>query len=317
MKTHIMFRRALTALACAAVLALPPGRVQAQTNGAPKPKSQSSAPSQYDLEIENDRLLSPGPNHPGRAGEPDLDNIVKLLRERHPEANIAMVPDLENVRISNLKLRAASLGEVLEALRVASGYKFTWKAQFQGDAMPLFTLEPSEQFLKTRQPSISEGPIVVEAFNFSAYFAYVQNSQPMEDGKFQAFKTQAIDTTMKIISKTLEAFGPSRMTFQFHPGANLLVVTGTQDEINVAKKVINAMMEQPGTPNTGANNAAQSEAMRRQADENAADLQLLRQLEVLNRLRTNSPPGSPADPSRPNFFPVPPASVDESGKPNH
>ena len=55
MKTHIMFRRALTALAFAAVLALTIGSAQGQTNGAPQPKSQSTAPvqAQYDLVIEN------------------------------------------------------------------------------------------------------------------------------------------------------------------------------------------------------------------------------------------------------------------------
>ena len=43
MKTHIMFRRALIALAFAALLALPPVPAQAQTNDAPKPKKEAGS----------------------------------------------------------------------------------------------------------------------------------------------------------------------------------------------------------------------------------------------------------------------------------
>ncbi len=254
-----MFRRVLTALAFAAVLALAPGPAQAQSNDAPQPRrelrraepSQSPAPMQYDLEIENGalRLRQPG-NQKGEYAQeaPLLGRIVKLLRDKHPEANIAVAPELGDVEISDLKLHGADLEEELAALRVASGGKFNWKGGLVGGAgsPSLYTLEASDQFFKERAsgaPPQNE----VEVFNFSSYFNQQRDSEKMEDTKFQAFKEQTIETTREIVGKTVRSvYGPGIVVqFQFHPGANLLVATGRQDAINVARKVINAMIEQP------------------------------------------------------------------------
>lgn len=263
MKTDIMFRRVLTALAFAAVLALPPAPARAQTNDLnPNPpprgrrglppapaRSQTNSSVQYDLEIENGGVRIS--QEPGFA-QADLNTIVKLLRDKHPEANIAMSPELVVVQVSDLKLRAASLEEELEALKVASGDKFTWFANHYSSnaSPPLFSLEPSElfsreKFLKENAPS-PKSQVQVEVFNFSSYFDYHRESGT-DDAKLQAFKQQTIEKTKDIIRETLADFGAVTMKFQFHPGANLLVVTGSQDEINIARKIINAMIEKtPG-----------------------------------------------------------------------
>ena len=52
--------------------------------------------------------------------------MVELLRERHDGANLVLSPGLPRIKIMNLKLRATSLEQELEALRVASGNKFMW-----------------------------------------------------------------------------------------------------------------------------------------------------------------------------------------------
>jgi hypothetical protein len=266
MKTHIMFRRVLTPLAFAAALALPPGPAQAQSNDAPQPrqmdprrgrvaaddaKAQSPAGMQYDLEIENGalRLRQPG-NQKGEYAQeaPLLGRIVKLLRDKHPEANIAMAPELGDVEITDLKLHGADLEEELAALRVASGGKFDWRGGLFGGAKSpsLYTLEASPLFLKEKTESTSPQ---VEVFNFSSYFAR-QRDSGMDDAKFQAFKDQTIETTKEIIGNTLTSLGPhSMMSFQFHPGANLLVITGSTDEISISRKIINAMIEQPDVIN--------------------------------------------------------------------
>lgn len=67
----------------------------------------------------------------------------------------------------------------------------------------------------------------------------------MEDAKFEAFKEQTIETTREIIERTIKSLGTGPIQFQFHQGANLLVVTGPPDAIDVARKVINAMIGQP------------------------------------------------------------------------
>jgi hypothetical protein len=73
----------------------------------------------------------------------------------------------------------------------------------------------------------------------------------MDDAKFQAFKQQTIETTKEIVGKSLESFdfNSGTLHFQFHDGANLLVVTGDYGEaMNIARKIINAMIEQPSAP---------------------------------------------------------------------
>ena len=61
-----------------------------------------------------------------------LASVVKLLREKHPEANIALAPELDEVVTANLKLHGADLKGQLEALRVACGGKFNWKGGLFG-----------------------------------------------------------------------------------------------------------------------------------------------------------------------------------------
>src|ERR1039458_8683854 len=120
MKTHIMFRRHLTALPLAAVLILPAAPARAQTNLPAK--GQPIAPVQYDLEIQSGMLWLRNPANPKADAlvPADMGRIVKLLREKHNAANIAMAPELIDVDIGDLKLYASSVAEELEALRVAS-----------------------------------------------------------------------------------------------------------------------------------------------------------------------------------------------------
>ena len=262
-----MFRRAFTALAFAALLALSAAPAAAQSNGAPKAQikdaapgaTQASAPVRYEIEIEHGDLRTDSKTlRPHNMAT--LDNIVKLLREEHPEANIVMAPELADVRVEDLKLHEASyLREDLEALRVASGDKFIWKARQLssiGVGEPLYSLESSERFLKEQAPAKSPQ---VEVFNFTSYFdrfrrsesARLTNSGPLDEGAVRQLEQITIDKTKDIIRETVQSFGGnSKMNFQFHQGANLLVVTGPTDEIDVAKKVINAMIEEPaGDPN--------------------------------------------------------------------
>ena len=259
MKTDVMFRRVLTVLGFAAALALPAGPARAQSPAAPQAMREdprragqppSSAPAQYDLEIENSMLRLGD-----RAKElAKLGSIVRLLRDKHPEANIAMTPELGEIVIPDLKLRAASVDDELEALRVASGDKFVWRA-FDNQAQPkLFTLQPSEQFL--RESAVSR-PTQLEVFNMTSYFARQANA-PANEAALADYKGKIIDDSREIISNTVQWACPRSgfIQLQFHPGANLLVVVGTPDSIEVARKIINAMIGQPDAPRAGESTGA-------------------------------------------------------------
>jgi hypothetical protein len=271
MKTFTMLRRVLTAFGFVAVLALRPAPARAQTAEAPPAKEDQPAapPSRpdrfdpraprdprqaqpfgqvhYDLEIERGTLKSPSPGNPNGMAPATLENVVKLLRDKHPEANIAMAPGVENVQINDLKIHAAELGEELEALRVASGGDFIFlaKAIFNTNR-PFFTIEASEKYLNER-PQFGLQKRQVEVFNFSSYLTRHRNSQPMDDSQFSDFKDRMVEMTKEIVVKTAQSLNldAGSLQFQFHGGANLLVVTGVPEAINVARKVISAMLEQP------------------------------------------------------------------------
>jgi hypothetical protein len=111
--------------------ALGAGLVLAATVVSAQPASNPTAPkkSPYLLEIEGGFLLSPT----GNKVEASLENVVERLRELEllrngDPANIVLSPDLPKIKIANLKLAATTLTQELEALRVASGERFTWSA---------------------------------------------------------------------------------------------------------------------------------------------------------------------------------------------
>jgi hypothetical protein len=246
MKTQIMFRRVLTVLSLAAALALTPAPVRAQTNDAPQPgrdprraaPAQPAAPAEYDLDIANGTFRSGGrPQEQAMFGR-----TVQILRDKHPEANIAMSPKLGGILIRDLKLRASDLDEELEALRVASEDQFVWNRRVPINGPALYTLQPSEHFVsESAAPRLTQ----VEVFNMTSYFAHQANA-PTNDAALVEYKEKMIGDTRQIIIQTVQMAGAPHalIDLQFHPGANLLVVGGTPDSIEIARKIINAMIGQ-------------------------------------------------------------------------
>jgi len=241
-----MFHRVLTVLSLAAALALTPAPVRAQTNDAPQPgrdprraaPAQPAAPAEYDLDIANGTFRSGG--HPQEQAM--FGRTVQILRDKHPEANIAMSPKLGGILIRDLKLRASDLDEELEALRVASDDQFIWNRRVPINGPALYTLQPSEHFVsESAAPRLTQ----VEVFNMTSYFAHQANA-PTNDAALVEYKEKMIGDTRQIIIQTVQMAGAPHalIDLQFHPGANLLVVVGTPDSLEVARKIINAMIGQ-------------------------------------------------------------------------
>ena len=76
---------------------------------------------------------------------------------------------------------------------------------------------------------------------------------------------QSIDELTMIVGETIEMMKnetqtPERPVFRFHRGANLLVVIGPRDSVEVARKIVNAL---PGmaTPPRAESNEARNAAM--------------------------------------------------------
>jgi hypothetical protein len=189
-----------------------------------------------------------GPGKTDRV-EATLVNIIDVLRDMHADANIAMSPELANIQIADLKLRATSLDEELEALRVASGSQFIWTkpsasvgAVDPTTGLSVAAVPASEFTLYSLVPAEFGGPGPtkrnVEVFNLGAYLQHQKDPQA------------SIREIEEIILATLRQLKPdNRMSgedpsYQFHSGANLLIVIGRQDALDVARRVVMALQEE-------------------------------------------------------------------------
>ena len=239
---------------------------------ASKPAAQRSSP--YLLEIEGGWLLQ----STGDKREATLENVVELLRELElsrsgAPANIVLSPDLPKIKIANLKLAATTLTQELEALRVASGERFAWStgvgpqsidpatglpihnaptipgAEMQNQT-PLYILRPA--------PDAGRGPLLVEAFSLAGYFESRRKSD--NEDAYQVMVDQEIKQIEQIVTETAEIYAALRRelkgesarastpNLRFHRGANLLVVIGEPEAVEVAAKVIGAL---PGVKHSG------------------------------------------------------------------
>src|SRR6476659_2676897 len=138
MKNDLLFRR--TAAVAVAILVLTTLTAFAQTS--PREVAQTNAEKareaarqaqkaaaeaagarrgSFDINIASGMLDRNGNMEPA-----SLDKVIDVVRERHPAANIVLSPRLPAIVIENLKLRTTDVEQELEALRVASGYRFAW-----------------------------------------------------------------------------------------------------------------------------------------------------------------------------------------------
>jgi hypothetical protein len=231
-----------------------------------------AADSLYQLEIQNNMLLGKD----GKETDATLANVVERLRELEVARsgnppNIVLSPDLPEIQIANLKLASTTLIQELEAIRVASGERFTWSvgnapqaggfpvmdpasglpsavsgAPAEAESVPLYVLRPSEQSARPR--------LRVEAFSLANYFA--PRLKPDDAAGNAAKIDREIAQLESIMRETLEIYramcqdgnaGPSP-TLRFHRGANLLILMGQPEAVEVVAKVVAAL---PGVQRSG------------------------------------------------------------------
>lgn len=265
MKKSNLLRPLLTIVSLATALVWLPRSVVAE-NKPPLPAE--SAQSGYDLEIKDGQLV----NAPtGRGSEATLGNVVDALRDRYTTANIVLAPGLAKLKLSDLKLRAGHLADELEAIRVASGAKFDWMGpgsagpnmppESSGPAIDPTTGQPiaaaptgtNTGLFVLREPTpTTETARTVEAFNIGPYLQWLREKQDPKEAQDRREQevARSLDELEKIVAVTLESLKQGSSveipSFRFHRGANLLIVTGTQDAVEVARKVVNALPGQAG-----------------------------------------------------------------------
>lgn len=229
---------------CAAILLASPR----PANAADAKPTPSPAPSQQHWEL----LISQGAlQRPDGAAHPaTLRNVVDYLVELHP-ANVVLAPTLGDIEIQNLKLAGFRWESALEALRIASGNQFVWAVQGAAaetdpasgaparpvyrDVSDLYVLEPDP----ATAHRASGG--VVEVFNLGGYL--------QGKGQDSAQVSLALEELRLILSESLRQVressglgGPEvAPSIRFHERANLLVLVGTAEQVDVARKIILAL----------------------------------------------------------------------------
>jgi hypothetical protein len=199
----------------------------------------------------------------GKETEATLENVLDVLRQRHPDANIVVAPEVPPILIKNLKIRATDLPMELEALRVASGDRFTWESSGGRqddlpfgipDAMLEQSRSMSEQLLYVlrQAPGRGQDRLRVEAFSLGGYFASLPKTQDADQNealieeKIEELK-QMVDETVVIFHEISDrTYGGDRssmtsLNMRFHRGANLVILIGDPQSIEIAGKVIGAL----------------------------------------------------------------------------
>ena len=276
MKSPSLPRRLLTVISLVVVLfwLLPVCRA-ADKSATPKTVTQStgSQTEGYDLWIADGIFLCRG-----KKFEPTLGNVVDALRERYPDANIALAPGLAALKIADLKLRAGQLSDELEAIRVASGSKFEWIAPGSGwpNMNPAPAVDPTTGlsippppaesrnnglFVLREAPPTQSNERTVEAFNLSGYIQWLtgKDKATADTDRREKAAEQSLRDIEKIVLETIDTFKQGNLNsqdqprFQFHRGANLLVAIGTRETVEIVRKVVNALPGQTeaGSPNPG------------------------------------------------------------------
>ncbi|MBI3850896.1 MAG: hypothetical protein HY298_11570 [Verrucomicrobia bacterium] len=295
MRTHTLLRYFLTAANLAAALALLPPHALAEDK-PPSPPNKPSVSAEfktpgYDLEIVEGQFVQKG-----KKVTATLANVVDALRERYPKANIVLSPGLANLHVGDLKLRSRnSLGEELEAIRAASGEKFEFtgaggvgsgaSAIDPTTGLPVAIVRPAsnEGLFILREPAPTpETARTVEAFNIGPYlqwlrFEWLRENQDAKQAQENREKeiAERLDELKQIVRETVQILhrGTSveMPSYQFHRGANLLIVTGTREAVDVARKVVNALPGQSGFGGGGSAVLRDAEARLRELRERYTD----------------------------------------------
>ncbi len=196
---------------------------------------------------------------------------MAAVRQIHPGVNIVIEPGLGEIKIGDVVLHSTEPDLDLEALSIASGRKFVCEHRFsalarQRPTAPLGGGPPPEAFLRPPAEALlvlqanNPSPVAmpekkVAAFNLSGYFARknLDTTADWKDTKKQDEIKNHVARLRQIIADTLEALhlkgegfaaetrGEPLRRIDFYPDANLLIVIGSEEDLEAARVVISAL----------------------------------------------------------------------------
>ncbi len=225
-----------------------------------KPKESSPRSGQlWELDIAEGNLW----RHDGTTVPATLGRVVGYLRDKYP-ANVVLAPGVGELQVGDVKLASFKWETALEALRVASGDAFVWTRQGAGQApsvvdpttgLPVQSDEDLFVLTPNQEGPLSRSKRVVEVFNMSGYVRG-QNPEKVDDNLGRIIN--AVRETLQDLHEGIPtaSAGPR---FKYHDGSSLLIVIGSPEEVEVARKIVLALPDtstskEPGVP-SGANDA--------------------------------------------------------------
>jgi hypothetical protein len=168
-------------------------------------------------------------------GDATLSNAMSLVKMEG--INIIMPDELGQIRIGDLRLQDAPGDLAVRALSEASGNKFVVKELHSelGPGNPLIVLETN------RPPSPPPSEVKVEAINLAGYIQHLKLSGKGTniDDTLDKLQRTIVEVQKDLNSKTRA--GSSSPTFRFFADADLLIVIGAPDAVEIARKIVNAL----------------------------------------------------------------------------
>ena len=246
MKTNVMFRRLLGLLILLPLLAhaQPPGALPAPRQAGVASSGKPANSDLYEIVIENGVLLRPTGQEPRHAA-PNLAEVVKRLRELHPDANLVLAPELADAPVGDLKLHATEIDQELDALEVAAGNVFKWNVPpaAHQNSPPLYRIVPTA-------PKPLPAAARVEVFNLTDYLARLSKAHPenpADSAANEKFRKEQVSTAQSVVNQTLTLLGNGYqpLNYEFHSGANLLIVMGNSDSLGIARTVLDGLIMPP------------------------------------------------------------------------
>jgi hypothetical protein len=209
MKTPRFIRCLTAGLAILAAIANP---ARAQT---PAPSPSPAAPI---------NLHGPGANI--LVQDAPLSEVVDLLRRDFPKWDFVLSPSAESIPIAHLHVRALNLDDALYAIEFASNNAITWRTE---DNRLIFIDSARDE---TPQ---------VDAFSLNGYV------DPHDD---KNIVNDRLTDLQLMIARTVDEFenadpgGPQNRissSFNYYPSANIVVIVGSGEELEVARKIMRAV----------------------------------------------------------------------------
>jgi hypothetical protein len=279
MKTNMKRHFFLTALflpAAVALFAASPARAQIQAED-------------WNMTIQGSKLKQ-GTN---QAVPATLNNAVAALRRLYPDENIVLEPGVGQITIGDVVLHCTEPGNDLEAFSIASGRAFILEKHLSEveprGYSPFDRGVPTNILLvlkANKPPPDAKTDKKVAAFNLSDYFAFKHVGMTTDNAKNQAEIAGHLNRLENIVLDTVIASHSDGDTthpeMRFYPDANLLIVIGSEDDLQAARVVIGAL---PGMG--GGRSSFQQNFRRFQGAQDAADG------------KTPALPAAPAPPAAP------------------